>query len=201
MRLQGRKPLPNPATRRRSPNGMRLIIRRAHSHRRLRSTELVVNPGARWYPQEDRADQRAEWVDCQRPCGLADNSLPRQVATVTAVRRIRGIRHALDNGRDSCRTDRPPGLASYLKHFEHRGGIIVCERRKFIYMKAPRTGGNVHPPQDSGTCHRRDHPSQRPPTGVCHVDRSTLSAGARGVLHLLLCAESLGPIRLDRMLL
>lgn len=36
---------------------------------------------------------------------------------------------------------RPAGLADYLRKFEHLGGIIVCEQRKFIYMKATRTGG------------------------------------------------------------
>ena len=33
------------------------------------------------------------------------------------------------------------GLSDYLRNFPHPGGIIVCEERKFIYMKAPRTGG------------------------------------------------------------
>lgn len=33
------------------------------------------------------------------------------------------------------------GLSDYLRSFPHPGGIIVCEERKFIYMKAPRTGG------------------------------------------------------------
>lgn len=33
------------------------------------------------------------------------------------------------------------GLANYLVSHEHQGGIIVCEERKFIYMKPSRTGG------------------------------------------------------------
>jgi hypothetical protein len=33
------------------------------------------------------------------------------------------------------------GLASYLRSHEHAGGIIVCERLKFIYMKPAKTAG------------------------------------------------------------
>lgn len=33
------------------------------------------------------------------------------------------------------------GLADYLRQFEHLGGIIVSERRKFIYMKPAKTAG------------------------------------------------------------
>jgi hypothetical protein len=36
---------------------------------------------------------------------------------------------------------RTTGLADYLRRFEHQGGVIVCEEHRFIYMKAPRTGG------------------------------------------------------------
>ena len=33
------------------------------------------------------------------------------------------------------------GLASYLRSHNHTGGIIVCERSKYIYMKAAKTAG------------------------------------------------------------
>lgn len=33
------------------------------------------------------------------------------------------------------------GLADYLRSFEHRAGIVVCQDAKFIYMKPPRTAG------------------------------------------------------------
>ena len=32
-------------------------------------------------------------------------------------------------------------LSDYLKKFPHQGGIIVCEEKKFIYMKACKTAG------------------------------------------------------------
>jgi chondroitin 4-sulfotransferase 11 len=33
------------------------------------------------------------------------------------------------------------GLANYLKTFEHPGGIIISEEKKFIYMKPTKTAG------------------------------------------------------------
>ena len=33
------------------------------------------------------------------------------------------------------------GLAHYLLSHKHQGGIVVCEERKFIYMKPAKTGG------------------------------------------------------------
>jgi hypothetical protein len=38
-------------------------------------------------------------------------------------------------------SDRRDGLADYLRSHPHPGGIVVSERSRFIYMKAPRTGG------------------------------------------------------------
>jgi chondroitin 4-sulfotransferase 11 len=57
------------------------------------------------------------------------------------------------------------GLTHYLRDFEHQGGIIVCEERKFIYMKAPRTGGTsifrkVLEPQIPGIIHHKDTPER-----------------------------------------
>src|SRR5690348_4048323 len=58
---------------------------------------------------------------------------------------------------------RPLGLADYLRTFEHPGGIIVSEERKFIYMKAPRTAGTsilrkVLEPAIPGMIHEKDAP-------------------------------------------
>jgi len=36
---------------------------------------------------------------------------------------------------------RRSGLAAYLRAHEHPAGIIVCEQRKFLYMKAGKTAG------------------------------------------------------------
>lgn len=33
------------------------------------------------------------------------------------------------------------GLADYLRAHAHLGGIVVSEQQRFVYMKAPRTGG------------------------------------------------------------
>lgn len=58
---------------------------------------------------------------------------------------------------------RPNGLADYLRHYEHQGGIVVSQERKFIYMKAPRTGGTsilrrVLEPAIPGIIHFKDTP-------------------------------------------
>jgi hypothetical protein len=54
------------------------------------------------------------------------------------------------------------GLADYLKGFEHPGGIIVSEEKKFIYMKATKTAGtsilrHVLEPRIPDTIHFKDH--------------------------------------------
>ncbi len=57
------------------------------------------------------------------------------------------------------------GLSDYLRRFKHPGGIIVCEEKQFIYMKAPRTGGtsilrHVLEPSLNSIIHHKDHPAE-----------------------------------------
>lgn len=59
-------------------------------------------------------------------------------------------------------TDRT-GLADYLRSHEHRGGIIVCEERGFVYMKAAKTAGTSIlraglERRLPGIVHLKDHP-------------------------------------------
>ena len=57
------------------------------------------------------------------------------------------------------------GLSAYLCSHEHPGGIIVCEKKKFIYMKPARTAGTSilrnhlekHLPR---IIHLKDHPEE-----------------------------------------
>lgn len=60
---------------------------------------------------------------------------------------------------------RRDGLAAYLRSHEHPGGIIICERLKFIYMKPTKTAGSSIlrarlEKQISGIVHHKDHPEQ-----------------------------------------
>ena len=55
------------------------------------------------------------------------------------------------------------GVSAYFLSHAHQGGIIVCEERKFIYMKPGRTAGTSilrgHLEKHlAGVIHRKDHP-------------------------------------------
>jgi len=55
------------------------------------------------------------------------------------------------------------GLANYLRHHIHKGGIIVCPSRKFIYMKGAKTAGTsilrgILEKQIDDIIHQKDHP-------------------------------------------
>jgi len=55
------------------------------------------------------------------------------------------------------------GLSQYLKTHIHQEGIIVCEERKFIYMKPTKTAGSsilrgVLNQQEFRVFHKKDHP-------------------------------------------
>lgn len=57
------------------------------------------------------------------------------------------------------------GLASYLKSHLHKGGIIVCENPKFIYMKPAKTAGTsilrqFLEKEVDGIFHYKDHPNK-----------------------------------------
>ena len=57
------------------------------------------------------------------------------------------------------------GLSKYFSNHIHPRGIIVCPKRKFIYMKATKTAGTsvlrgVLEPKISGIIHQKDHPKK-----------------------------------------
>lgn len=57
------------------------------------------------------------------------------------------------------------GLSAYFAAHEHPGGIIICEERKFIYMKPAKTAGTSilreHlEKQMPGIIHQKNHPEQ-----------------------------------------
>lgn len=60
---------------------------------------------------------------------------------------------------------RRDGLAKYLRSHEHPGGIIICERLKFLYMKPAKTAGTsilraTLEKKIPGIVHHKDHPEQ-----------------------------------------
>ena len=60
---------------------------------------------------------------------------------------------------------RRSGLAAYLRSHEHVGGIIVCEKPKFIYMKPAKTAGTSIlrvglEKRVPGIFHHKDHSEQ-----------------------------------------
>ncbi len=58
------------------------------------------------------------------------------------------------------------GLADYLRAHPHPGGIVVCEERRWIYMKACRTAGTsilrstLEPRLGGSIVHFKDHPER-----------------------------------------
>lgn len=57
------------------------------------------------------------------------------------------------------------GLSAYLSNHEHQAGIIVCEKKKFIYMKPTKTAGTSILRMNlekrlPGIIHKKDHPQQ-----------------------------------------
>jgi hypothetical protein len=57
------------------------------------------------------------------------------------------------------------GLANYLRQHSHRGGIIICENPKFIYLKPAKTAGTsilreFLEKEISEVFHLKDHPEK-----------------------------------------